>query len=186
MEVQSPSLTFPSVFCCNCGAADCQSEIQDTRVSPYFGIRRSGTIFHLSIPICASCRRTMRRRPAGFFGKLLVLAGVVVGLFVGLLLLDLAVRLPVWIAVHLYSISVVFGVIITVLFYYLRRAKPPRTSFYQPVRIRKADVRISSVMSGAGQVLFMKLAFTNPDYLQAFADANRDAIKAGHVSAVQG
>jgi hypothetical protein len=31
----------------------------------------------------------------------------------------------------------------------------------------------------------MKLAFTNPDYLHAFVNANQDAIKAGHVAAVK-
>ena len=185
MEVQSPTLTFPSVFCCNCGATNCNSEIQDTRVSPYFGIRRSGTIFHLSVPICTACRRTMRRRPAGFFGKLLVLGAVVGALFVSALILAANVQVPVWIGLHLFTICAVLGVIATIVFYYLRRARPPKTSFYQPVRIRKADVRISSVMNGAGQVVFMKLAFTNADYLNAFLEANRDAIKAGHVSAVQ-
>jgi hypothetical protein len=185
MEVQSPALTFPVVFCCNCGAGDCRAEIQDTRTWRYFGIGRSGTIFHLALPICAGCRRTIRRRPAGLFGKLLVLGGTVVTLFLGMLLLAANVQLPVWIGLHVFAISMTIGIILTILFYYLRRARPPRTSFYQPVRIRKADVRISAVMNGPGQVTFMKLAFTNADYLNAFADANREAIKSGHLAAVR-
>ena len=40
-------------------------------------------------------------------------------------------------------------------------------------------------MSGAGHVALMKLAFTNPDYLNVFVNANRDAIKAGHVAVVK-
>jgi hypothetical protein len=31
----------------------------------------------------------------------------------------------------------------------------------------------------------MKLAFTNPDYLNIFVNANRDAISAGHIAAVK-
>jgi len=31
----------------------------------------------------------------------------------------------------------------------------------------------------------MKLAFTNPDYLNVFADANQEAIRAKHVSVVK-
>jgi hypothetical protein len=186
MEVSSPALTFPRVFCCNCGAPDCKEEVQDTRVSRYFGIGRSGTIFHLALPVCTGCRGTIRRQPASFFGKLLVLAGVVIALFVSMLVLASNVQLPVWIGLHVFAISGVVGLILTILFYYLRRAQPPKTSFYQPVRIKKADVRISAVMSGPGQVMFMKLAFTNADYLNAFADANREAIKAGHLAAVRG
>jgi hypothetical protein len=40
-------------------------------------------------------------------------------------------------------------------------------------------------MNGPGQVAYMKLAFTNPDYLNVFMNANREAIKAGHVAVVQ-
>jgi hypothetical protein len=185
MEIQSPALMFPAVFCCNCGAPECKTLIQDSRTWRYFGIGHSGTIFHLSLPVCAGCRGTIRRRPAGLFGKLLVLAGTVVALFVGMLVLAANVQLPVWIGLHVFAISVALGIVLTILFYYLRRARPPKTSFYQPVRIKKADVRISSVMNGPGQVVFMKLAFTNADYLDAFAEANRDAINSGHLAAVR-
>jgi len=74
---------------------------------------------------------------------------------------------------------------VTVVFYRFRRAKPPKTSFYQPVRIKQADVRIGGVMDGPGQVAYMKLAFTNPDYLNVFANANRDAIKTGSAAQVK-
>ena len=40
-------------------------------------------------------------------------------------------------------------------------------------------------MAGAGQVAYMKLAFTNPDYLNVFTDANQEAIKAKHIAVVK-
>jgi hypothetical protein len=46
-------------------------------------------------------------------------------------------------------------------------------------------VQFDGIMSGPGQVVFMKLAFTNPDYLNVFRNANREAIEAGHISAVR-
>ncbi len=71
------------------------------------------------------------------------------------------------------------------MFYRLRRAQPPKTSFYQPVRIKVANVQFAGIMSGPGQVAFMKLAFTNPDYLNVFAQANREAIQAGTIAVVR-
>jgi hypothetical protein len=67
----------------------------------------------------------------------------------------------------------------------LRRPKPPKTSFYQPVRIKEVRVHVTDVMNGYGQVAFMKLAFTNPEYLNVFSDANREAIRIGTVAAVK-
>ena len=67
----------------------------------------------------------------------------------------------------------------------LRRPKAPQTSFYQPVRIKVANVAVADVASGAGRVVFMKLAFTNPHYLDLFRNSNREAIEAGAIAAVK-
>jgi hypothetical protein len=89
--------------------------------------------------------------------------------------------LPLWID-YMYAGSVVLGVVLTILFYRLRRPKAPQTSFYQPVRIKNVRLQFTGLMNGEGQVGFMKLAFTNPDYLNAFVAANQDAITAKRVS----
>jgi hypothetical protein len=185
MEVQSPSLVFPTAFCCNCGDLNCASEIQDTRVTRYFAIFGTETTFHLPVPVCATCRRTTRRRPAGFFVRVLVLAISIATFSLLALWIRNSTTPPAWMAQNLFAISAVLGVIATVVFYRFRRAKPPRTSFYQPVRVKQADVRIAGIMDGPGQVAFMKIAFTNPDYLNVFANANRDAIKTGHLAVVK-
>jgi len=180
-----PALNFPANFCCNCGATGCDSQVQDTRVWRYVGSGRTGTTFHLQVPICDSCRRSTRRRPPSLFGMLLVVALMVGGCFLGLLLLASAVTLPVWIGIHMLSISSVLGLVLTLVFYRLRRARPPKTSFYQPVRIKVARVHFADLMHGAGNVAFMKLAFTNQKYLDIFRDANRDAIAAGRLAVVR-
>jgi len=173
MEVQSPALVFPTGFCCNCGDTNCVAEAQDTRVTRYFGIGGTETTFQLSVPICAACRKTTRRRPAGFFSRLLVFALLVCAWFLALILLG-SPTWPLWIVDHMFMISVVLGLTVTIVFYRLRRAKPP-----------KASVHFAGLMSGPGQVQFMKLAFTNPDYLNVFSNANRDAIQAGHIAVVR-
>jgi len=181
-EVVSPGLVFPTNFCCNCGAMDCTVENQDTRVTRYFGIYGTETTFHLALPVCATCRRTLRRRPAGFFSRLLVFMLMVAGWLLVGWLLQRSVTLPLWMVEYRFTIGLVLGFITTGIFYYLRRARPPRTSFYQPVRIKQASVQFSEVMSGPGQVGYLKLAFTNPDYLHAFTHANEDAIRARRVA----
>ena len=185
MQLDVPQLAFPTAFCCNCGAIDCVNEVQDTRVTRYFGIGGTETTFQLPVPVCAGCRPTTRRRPAGFFARLLVLAVAVCVLFLALIALGSAVQLPLWMAQNMFAISVLLGALVTVLFYRLRRPKSPRTSFYQPVRIKLANVRVTDVMKGDGHVAFIKLAFTNPEYRNIFENANRDAIKAGHIAAVK-
>ena len=185
IEVQSPALVFPAGFCCNCGDTNCVSEVQDTRVTRYFGLGGTETTFRLPVPVCAACRKTTRRRPAVFFGRLLVF-GMLVGVcFLALVLLGSSITWPPWIADNMFVISAVLGLVVTIVFYRLRSAKPPQTSFYQPVRIKQANVHFAGIMSGPGQVVFMRLAFTNPDYLNVFSNANRDAIQAGHLAVVR-
>jgi hypothetical protein len=106
-------------------------------------------------------------------------------LFLALIALAASTELPLWIGEHLFVISVVLGGVLTIVFYRLRSPKAPRTSFYQPVRIKEASVQFTDIMSGPGQVVFMKLAFTNPDYLNVFVNANRAAIEAGRVAVVR-
>ena len=181
MQVESPQLGFPSTFCCNCGATDCTSEVQDTRVTRFFGFGRTDTIFKLSVPVCARCRRTIRRRPAGFFSRLGVLLLCTGVLFGACLAMGSSVALPLWIG-YMYGGSVLLGVVLTIVFYRLRRPKAPQTSFYQPVRIKNVRLQFSGLMAGEGHVGFMRLAFTNPDYLSAFAEANQEAISAKRVA----
>ena len=181
MTVETPQLGFPTSFCCNCGATECTSEVQDTVVTRFFGFGRKDTIFKLSVPVCTACRRTIRRRPAGFFSRLGILLLFTGVLFGACLAFGSNAALPLWIG-YFYGGSVLLGIVLTIIFYRLRRPKAPQTSFYQPVRIKNVRLQFSGLMAGEGHVGFMRLAFTNPDYLSAFIEANQDAIKAKRVA----
>lgn len=177
---------FPATFCCNCGDINCSLEIQDTRVTRYYGIGGVETTFQLAIPICAACRKTTRRRPSGWFSRLLVWALVSFLSCGALLALGHYFTLPLWVAEHLFAFAAGLALVLVVLFYRLRRPTPPQTSFYQPVRIRDARLRFDHAAGdGAGHIAFMKLAFTNHEYLNVFATANRDAIAAKTLAVVK-
>lgn len=100
-------------------------------------------------------------------------------------LLNESAKLPVWIFDHRFALSVILALLVHIGIWRLRRPKPPKTSFYQPVRVKRADVKLTDLMSGAGHVRYLKLAFTNPDYLNVFVNANQEAIKAGRLAAVK-
>jgi hypothetical protein len=185
MDVAGPQMTFPTAFCCNCGALDCVTEVQDTRVTRYFGLGGTETTFHLPLPVCARCRRSIRRPPRGFFMSLLVLALCIAAAFLLLWLPGLSLSYPDWLRTQLFAVSLVPAIAVFALLWRLRLPKAPQTSFYQPVRIKVANVAVSDMASGAGRVVFMKLAFTNPHYLDLFRNANREAIEAGAIAAVR-
>ena len=175
-------MNFPTTFCCNCGDTNCMTELQDTKVTRYYGIGGVETTFQLPIPVCAACIKSTRRRPQGWFSRLLVLGVAVCVVFFALVVVGETYGLSEWAREHLFAISVGISLVLVVLFYRLRRPKPPQTSWYQPVRIKEASVRFGD---SSGQVGFMKLAFTNHDYLNVFTTANRDAIKAKVLAAVK-
>ncbi len=185
MEVASSQLGFPEAFCCNCGVTDVTIETQDTRVTRFFGLGSDEMTFKLAVPVCARCRKTLRRRPAGFYSRVGLLAASFIVPYLTLLVLGLLVVLPPWIFDNVLPISAVLALVFTAVFYALRRPKPPQTSFYQPLRIKSVRVQVTGLMAGEGQVGFMKLAFTNPDYLNLFVNANEEAIKAKRVAVVK-
>ena len=179
-------LNFPATFCCNCGDINCEIEVQDTRVTRYYGVGGVETTFQLGIPVCAVCRKTTRRRPSGWFSRLLVWGVASCVVFGALIALGENVTLPLWMSEHLFAIGAGLALVLVVLFYRWRRPKPPQTSFYQPVRIKDARLRFDHAAGdGSGQIAFMKLAFTNHEYLNVFATANRDAIDAKVLSVVK-
>lgn len=178
-------MTFPAAFCCNCGALDCQSEVQSTRVSRYFGLGSGETTFQLPVPICARCRRSIRRRPPGFFARLLLFVTCFAVAFLLFVLLNYSFFYSEWLLRHILVFSGVLAALAFFVLSRLRRPKAPQTSFYQPVRIKVATIAVSHVDASSSRVTFMKLAFTNPDYLGMFRDANQEAIQAGGIAVVK-
>jgi hypothetical protein len=182
VEIPTPQLNFPPAFCCNCGDTNCAPENQDTRITRFLFMAGRETTFTLAIPVCPACSRSTRRRPHSLTARLLIWVLTVGVLFGGMFVLGQNVTLPAWMADHLLAISAGLALVLVVLFYRLRRPKPPQTSFYQPVRIKKANVRFGGEN---GQVAFMRLGFTNHEYLNVFVTANRDAINAKLLAAVK-
>jgi hypothetical protein len=182
VEIATPQLNFPTAFCCNCGDINCTPEKQETRITRFFLMAGTQTTFTLSIPVCANCYKSTRRRPHSVSARLLIWVLTAGAVFGAMAALGQSVALPVWISENLPVISAVLALVFVVLFYRLRRPKPPQTSFYQPVRIKDASVRFGG---DNGQVAYLKLGFTNHEYLNVFATANRDAINAKSLAAVK-
>lgn len=136
MAVENPSLVFPTSLCCNCGGLNCVAQIQETRVSRFFGVRGAKSLFRLEIPICPLCQRSTRRPPPDFFSGLLVLTLMCAGGWLALLLLGSWVPLPHWLADYRWAYGALLGLLGVWIFYRLRRPRPPQTSYYQPVRIK--------------------------------------------------
>jgi hypothetical protein len=185
VDVGGAQLIFPAAFCCNCGALECQTEVQDTRITRYFRLGRGETTFQLPVPICQRCRRSTGRPPPGFFARLLlfVICLAVASLF--FVLLNYSVFYSEWLLRHVLVLAAVVAMIAFILLTRLRRPKPPQTSFYQPVRVKVATVAVTHVEGATSRVTFMKLGFTHPDYLELFRNANREAFENGSVAAVK-
>jgi hypothetical protein len=182
---ESSHYSFPQAFCCNCGALDCAKVLQHSRVTRNFSWGARETTFELPVPVCAACKRTTRRHPAGFLVRLGVLVLAFAAVYLLLFLLAQAILLPLWAGERLFTLSAVLAALLVLGFYLLRRPRPPQTSFYQPVRICEVKVQVPDVPSARADVVYMKLAFTNPDYLNVFANANRDSIQSGFLKAVK-
>lgn len=184
-DAESSHYSFPQSFCCNCGALDCVKVLQHSRVTRNFSWGARETSFELPVPVCAACRRTTRRHPAGFLARAGVLVLAFAGVYLLLFVLGKAELLPMWASENLLSLSAALAVLLVLGFYLLRRPRPPQTSFYQPVRICEVKVQVADVPSARGDVVYMKLAFTNSDYLNVFTNANRDSIQSGFLKAVK-
>jgi hypothetical protein len=183
MDVAGLQMSFPTAFCCNCGASDCANEVQETRVTRYFGLRKGETTFHLPLPVCPRCRRSLGRPPQGFLTHVLLLAACLAIAWLMLALLDYSFF--DWAPRNVFVAAAFVALIAFVLLKRLRRPRLPQTSFYQPVRIKVATVAVSHVGGGQSRVTFMKLAFTHPGYLDSFAGMNREAIDTGRIAVVQ-
>jgi hypothetical protein len=182
MELNAPSLIFPKSFCCNCGDSNCADEAQHTRVTSYLGLSGVDTAFQLTVPICSNCRKTTRRRPSSWAVRAMVYVATTLVIFGSVMVFVDTSRWWLWVSDNLLLFSAILSLALVLAFYRFRRPKPPQTSFYQPVRIRKATLQFGE---GYGDVAYIKLAFTNPDYLGVFAAANREAINARRVAVVK-
>ena len=179
----SPELrySFPVHICANCASKDTISvRQQSTKLFSSYVLFRTTATFKLEIPTCQRCLRTLNRRPR-------TLLEHVVFIIICLLLIVIfisAVKSMLGIDSHfmdqyLGEISAAVGLLVIPLVYYLKRPRAPKTSNWQPVRIK--SYHRERIGGPVGKIRFV---FTNEIYRQAFCETNATVIRAGRVDAL--
>jgi hypothetical protein len=174
------SLQFPEDVCANCGT---RSEVfvaeQDTRVTRFLLLGGTELSLPLPVPTCIHCSDTLVRRPMTLGNKALITGLLAGACATGLLMwATLGSTKTGFVAEHPFLISSLVGVALSWSWFRKHRPEKPQSSFYQPVRIRRLKRQFMN-----GTIDAIHFAFTNKAYRLAFARANRDAIRAGHVGA---
>ncbi len=166
-------LRFPESACCNCGGTTQLRVLsQDTRVTRYMVLGGSEITFRLPLPFCDGCHKSAKRRPGGWFHKVLLLALIFGVSALALILGGDAILPSAFIAEHIVALAGVIAVLVTVVSTVLRRPSGNQTSFHQPVRITRLRQKFVS-----GTVKGIRLAFTNPRYAAEFSRLNAAAIQ---------
>lgn len=161
-------LITPLDFCCNCGAEGemdlVETPLQKTRYFLFFG-----TELELleTFPYCKRCRRSAKRVRLGWMSKVLMACLAAAAIFLVLVLT--AASLPGAIQKNLFASSLVFGVAVTVLYFYLREWRRSQRTYYQPVSL--VDASLSD-----GMLQQLHLWFANAAYARLFSGANSELI----------
>jgi hypothetical protein len=170
------SCRFPANLCVNCGATSGLSEQTiDARLVKYFLFFGTETRLTLPAAVCAVCVPSLRRHPQSTFSKLLIVA-----MICGFVMLAMLIPMQEgklgdsFVTRHCFFLSVVFGCILSMLWFRLKRPKPPQTSYYQPIRVKR-------LQSHGGEIHSMTLGFTNAAYLRSFHRVNQAAIERGFI-----
>ena len=178
---QAARLPFeaPQDACCNCGTAQGIS-IVDTPLKKTRYMLLAGTElrFLVGLPYCRTCRKTAARFPTGLGKKLLVSALVFAALMLVVAVADINFNglIPMAYLPHaigLLSLALSFG------FYALRRAKPPQTSYSQPVTLAGLKQKFS------GEIVSLTLEFSNSAYADRFALLNSNFVSSGVLNVVR-
>jgi hypothetical protein len=167
-------LIAPQNFCCNCGVDGCVAllSLEDTPlpITRYVVLFGSETTFYQRFPYCAQCKSSAKRVKPSVFGQFLTFCVAVAAMF--LILVSLVSVMPQFVASHMFLWSMIFGGVLT--FFYYRWAltrKSPRT-FYQPVRLLRAEIKQSVVNC-------VELGFENAQYSQLMSSENSPSVEAG-------
>lgn len=163
---------FPGHLCCNCGTKNELTVIsQDTRRTTYLFAGGTETTFQLPLPFCSSCAPSAKRRPKTIVHRLLLFSLALAIYFVGLLVLGEFLVQGNQFAKYLTHIAAVLAALTTLCVMLLARPNAEQSSYFQPVRIPTLKREFLS-----GVVTVIGFAFSNPEYAQAFRQANKNAI----------
>ncbi len=170
------AISIPDDACCNCGRQNdltiVPTPLKKTRFMLLGG---SELTVNLGFPYCAGCEKTAAKHAVGAFGKLLiafVLFGILM-LVVIFLPFNLAAVLPgAMLPLAVFSVALAA----TLGYFRLRRPKPPKTNLDQPVMMRGVKQLFG------GEIVGLRLGFSNATYKRSFDDANQLQIASGVLS----
>jgi hypothetical protein len=172
-------ISFPAEPCANCGTKRDLTVIdQDTKKTSFFILGGTELTFQFPVASCAACSKSLRRRPKSLFANALL--SIVVG-FVSFAVLLLGIMVSgIEIGVlqgdNLGKVGIGIAVMAFVALPFIQRPGKNQTSYFQPVRVVGLKRRFVD-----GRIERIKFQFTNPEYQQAFASLNADAITNGLV-----
>jgi hypothetical protein len=156
----------PEHACCNCGTAD-GVQLIDTRLKQAHSKLLAGTemTFMTLLPYCGICKASARRSRRGKSMRGLTGFSVFWVLF-GVMTLIGNEHLPHWLAEYRIGLAALVATALTSAYYLLRRARPPQTSYYQPIYLRQLQ------QSARGEVQSITLGFTNAAYAEKYSAHN--------------
>lgn len=165
------ALAKPLDCCCNCGddgdVAMVETPLQQTRFFLVFGTE---LVLREEFPYCGACRRSATRARPGALGKLLLAALATAVLFLVFVMAE--AMLPRGMRESPFRWSLALGVVATYTYFALRTAQATPRSYYQPVRLVKAQL-------AGGGLQRVRLEFANAAYGRQFARANAEWVAAG-------
>ena len=172
-ELDLDALQIPEEICCNCGRPrDLSIVPTPLKKTRYMLLGGSELTITLGFPYCPDCAATASKHAIGAFGKLLISFVLFGALMLGVIFVpfNLAAILPgAMLPLTVFSIAVAP----TLGYFHMRRPRPPRTSADQPVSLRGVKQLF------AGDVVGLRLAFSNPKYKQRFDASNQPQISSG-------
>jgi hypothetical protein len=173
------TFTFPRNMCCNCGTSTELAMVdQDTRCSSSGMGTLTEFTFGLTLPFCASCAPSAKRRPVRGAERALVAFGVFGGVAASFLLLPPALQESSTVQQCILPVAGVVAAAVTVAWVALTRPRGEQSSYFQPVRLLAVKGEFIS-----GSVKLIRFAFTNSSYRNAFESDNADAINRKAVQA---
>ncbi|RAP58201.1 hypothetical protein BTJ49_04265 [Oleiagrimonas sp. MCCC 1A03011] len=133
--------------------------------------------FTLAFPYCASCAKTATRFPKGLGMKLLVGFAIFWALLLAVVLAfpSFGTKLS---GPALFAAVAILAGVLTLAIFSLRRARPPQTSYSQPVTLKAVKQTFS------GKIARLTLKFSNPDYAVRFSSLNQPFIDVGTLEVV--
>jgi hypothetical protein len=174
--VDGLSYQFPATECCNCSAGGAIVVLpQRTRRSTYLLIAGTELTFEFALPFCERCRPTARRHPKNLAHRALEFF-LVFGLMFCALLMQAALDEAFALRNLVVETSLAAAGLWTVLRLAIQRVKPPMTSYFQPVRIKRLKRDFLS-----GTIKRIDFDFSNARYKNLFRSLNSANIRSGYL-----